>query len=521
MKPSVSWQVNASVMAAASWVLGACSSAGTPTSSATATSPTSTEPFDTSGAPTAEHSAGSAGRATRSAASESLPASSSGQRANTSASRAVAGAGGAGTAESVAAQAGGPGAATGAAGTAATMAAETAAAGNNGSAAISPTPTFSTRILSSDHYAEGAAIDDVNGDGALDLIAGPNWYAGPSFEQGGTIVDDPPKLGMDQYSLFFLTFAADLNGDGRSDVIGVADAGGGNGSGTPNAHWYENPGPDRLGSAWPKHVLFDELVTNESPVFQSVVGDAANELVFMSSGKLGYASMPTDAISAWPFQVISGDASWSGPYIHGLGVGDIDGDGLLDIVERSGYWRQTANPPWERHKYDFWMGSTMGRADNWGGAQMAVFDVDGDGDNDVVSALAAHQYGLAWFEQRPGESPEFVAHEILPTQASEGNVSQLHALVSVDVNGDGLPDIVTGKRYYAHPSSFPDPGSDDPALLLWFELQRDARGAHFVEHIVHDDSGAGCSFAARDVNGDGKVDIFTTNKRGTFLHLQD
>jgi hypothetical protein len=151
---------------------------------------------------------------------------------------------------------------------------------------------------------------------------------------------------------------------------------------------------------------------------------------------------------------------------------------------------------------------------------MAVYDVDGDGDNDVVSVLAAHQYGLAWFERRPGEQPEFVAHEILPTTASPENVSQLHALVSADINGDGLLDIVAGKRYYAHPSTSPDPGTGDPAKLIWFELKRDGSGVHFVQHVVHEDSGAGCSFVVRDIDGDGKVDIFTTNKRGTFLHLQ-
>ena len=59
---------------------------------------------------------------------------------------------------------------------------------------------------------------------------------------------------------------------------------------------------------------------------------------------------------------------------------------------------------------------------------MAVYDVDGDGDNDVVSSLAAHQYGLAWFEQRKGESPEFVAHEILPPKASADNAAIKAAL---------------------------------------------------------------------------------------------
>lgn len=391
-----------------------------------------------------------------------------------------------------------------------------ATAGSSAVTAVS----FETRALSMEHYAEGAAIEDVNADGALDLIAGPNWYAGPDFALGGTLVADPPALDMDQYSLFFLTFSTDLNRDGRPDVIGIADAGGGNGSGTPNAHWYENPGPDGLAGSWPKHPLFEGLVSNESPAFQQLVGSDDGELVFMTGGTLGYASAGSDPDAAWSFSPISGSMDFNGPYVHGLGVGDIDGDGSLDVVERSGYWLQAESGGWERHEFEFWLGDAGARAQNWGGAQMAVYDIDGDGDADVVSSLAAHQYGLAWFEQRPGEDPAFVGHEILSSTASPDNVSQLHALISADVNGDGLLDIVTGKRYYAHPSRSPDPGTNDPAKLLWFELRRDASGARFVEHVIHEDSGAGCSLAARDVDGDGKLDIFTTNKRGTFLHLQ-
>ena len=90
-----------------------------------------------------------------------------------------------------------------------------------------------------------------------------------------------------------------------------------------------------------------------------------------------------------------------------------------------------------------------------------------------------------------------------------------------DVNGDGLPDVVTGKRYYAHPSTNADPGTDRSGGRCRGSSSSAAPAARtFVQHVIHSDSGVGCNFVARDVTGDGKVDIFTTNKHGTFLHVQ-
>jgi hypothetical protein len=246
-----------------------------------------------------------------------------------------------------------------------------------------------------------------------------------------------------------------------------------------------------------------------------LVGDAKRELVFMTNKTAGYAVPGASATAAWAYTAVT-PGDFGTPYVHGLGVGDIDGDKLPDLVERTGWWRQTNGATWERHAFGFGMAPPS----NWGGAQMQVFDVDGDGDNDVVTSLAAHGYGLSWFEQTTDAAKPFVAHPILPTAAGAGNFSQAHALVAADVNGDGLTDLIAGKRYYAHPSTNADPGTTDPPVLYWFELQRGAAGASFVPHLIDDDSGAGCNFAARDVTGDGKVDIFTTNKRGTFLHVQ-
>jgi hypothetical protein len=418
----------------------------------------------------------------------------------------------------------------GGSGTAGAGAAGRAGTGGAPAGGVSGTAVaWTTRTLLTGQVAEGADVGDINGDGKLDLVAGPVWFDGAKdFAKGGQVIPTLPTLTMTQYSLFFLTFVDDVNGDGRPDVIAIGDAGGANNTGNPNAFWYENPGAAGLAAnSWTKHTLISGLVANESPAYLNVAGDEKKELIFIwcqttssngscPNGQLGYARPGTDPNAAWTFTPIGG--SFSTAWVHGLGVGDVDKDGLQDVLERTGWWRQVSATSWERHAFDFWSGSTSGRSSNWGGAEMYVADVDGDGDNDVISVLAAHQYGLAWFEhQGPAIASTFVAHDILPASAGTNNISQLHAVAMADVNGDGLPDIITGKRYYAHDT---DPGTTDAPILAWFEMQRSGATSTFVRHDINSASGVGCNFTARDLNGDGKVDVFTSSKRGTFLHLQ-
>ena len=92
-------------------------------------------------------------------------------------------------------------------------------------------------------------------------------------------------------------------------------------------------------------------------------------------------------------------------------------------------------------------------------------------------------------------------------------------MVCVDIDGDGLKDLVTGKRYWSH--GYSEPGSRGPSMLYWFKAKKARDGTvTFTPHEIDNDSGVGTQFTVIDINGDGKLDVVTSNKKGTYIHLQ-
>jgi hypothetical protein len=369
---------------------------------------------------------------------------------------------------------------------------------------------WKTIKLTDEFHAEGAACGDFNKDGKNDIVYGPYWWEGPDFTKRHQIYDGKP-VDPRGYSKNFFAYAPDLNKDGWADVLVLGFPG-------EVSYWFENPqGKD---GNWKRHDIL-KVTDGESPDWKDITGDGKPEIVCGMGGSFGFASPPKDdPAKEWPFTKVTPNIGIQ-RFTHGMGVGDVNGDKRMDILEKNGWWEQPADmrtqPEWTFHKQQFSPG---------GGAQMFAMDLDGDGDNDVLTSLAAHQYGIAWYEQKDGA---FIKHDIMsadPKKPLEGpSFSEIHAMDVADFNGDGVVDFVTGKRYWSHAPS-PDgkggePGTADPAVLYWYEVKpgKASGKAEFIPHLIDNNSGVGTQVTAVDVDGNGVPDVVVGNKKGCFVSL--
>ncbi|MGH9835688.1 MAG: FG-GAP repeat domain-containing protein [Blastocatellia bacterium] len=361
---------------------------------------------------------------------------------------------------------------------------------------------FKKIVLDREFRSEGVAVADVNRDGKPDVIAGNLWYEAPAW----TPREIQPVKQFDAakaYSNSFVNFAADINRDGWPDQIRVDMPG------THRVVWHENP--KGKSGHWPEHTIFRNAC-NESPAFATLAGAGKKTVLIFSfddsqmawyePGKDANAEFIAHSIS----EKIAKDKAKDGGvfrYSHGLGVGDINGDGRNDVIIRTGYWEAPVDPRQTNWRF---VPADLGEDC----AQIHVYDVNGDGLNDVISS-SAHKIGVWWREQR--RDGQFIAHTI------DTSFSQSHSIELADINGDGLKDMVTGKRFWAHgPTGDVNPG--DPAVVVWFELQRKGREVRWIKHEIDNDSGVGTQFAVADINRDRLPDVVTSNKKGVHVFIQ-
>lgn len=361
---------------------------------------------------------------------------------------------------------------------------------------IEPSISFKKTVLTDQFISEGVAVADVNNDGVTDIIAGAKWFQGPDWKKIHDIYPEERVFdGTKGYSNSMLNFTTDVDQDGWIDYIRVD---------FPGEHiwWYQNPGS--RGGHWKQHII-TEAASNESPAFVDIDGDGRKDILCGDprTNEMVWFRCPSEkGDTTWTRYAISDKgAMGTDRFSHGLGFGDINGDGRKDVLIKQGWWEAPADPTqagWVFHPADLGMDC----------AQMYVMDVNGDGLADVVSS-SAHRFGMWWHEQ----GRDAAGKTTWKLRGIYSDYSQTHALSMVDFDGDGDMDLISGMRYLAHQGL--DPGEANPPTIFWLEFVPGERPT-WVPHVIDERSGVGLNTVVEDVNGDGQLDIVVANKGGVF-----
>ena len=457
------------------------------------------------------------------------------------------------------------------------------------------TLSYTKTVINEVFMAESCAIADYNRDGIPDISAGRRWYEGPDFKKvhiyrGGH--DALPRAGasaelVDGVSDDWADYPWDMDGDGYPDIINIAS---GDADETVSllpkpqphatAYWYKNPGAaaalsadpaEVTGQNWVGHVMHTD-VRQEQHGIADVDGDGKPEIYGACLGctptqtKGYYYGDWSNPTAAWKYQAVTPKDMYPFPFgglgwLHGLGFGDVNLDGKPDLLERGGIWLQGATPPpfpggavtssiascTTAPASCGWINTPLWNGDpddNQGGAHMYAYDIDGDGDIDIFSADWAHGENLAWYENAtkdPKTPGPFIKHYFMKSNSAADMAmygvffSQPHAAQVVDMDGDGVPDIVTGKMRFAHPYDQNDPDPDgEPYLYVFKTVQEMHPGvsgkAHFEAHLVDGSPtavegatgmaggvGVGRQIAVGHINLDGIPDICVSSKLGLYV----
>jgi hypothetical protein len=365
-------------------------------------------------------------------------------------------------------------------------------------------------------YSETAAVADLNKDGKLDIISGESWYEAPNWPKHPLREINYSSNYIDNFS----DLPIDVDGDGWTDIVQFSYF-------AHNIVWLKNPGKN--GGEW-KVTEIDNSGPTEFAFLVDLNNDGKAQEILPEFDRPNVPAAWFELQNGkWIKHVVVSKQS----YGHGIGVGDVNGDGRNDILTPKGWLEAPADihaagdwvfhpTDWDQHPIAA-AGPRVAEAAPTRAAQfgyMYLVDINGDGRKDLLTGMA-HDYGIAWYEQTA--DGQWIQHII------DNTWSQAHASAMVDMNGDGQLDFVTGKRYFAHNGA--DPGEREPNGVYWYEYRKVAPtaasargpgngGVEWIRHIVDYGGRMGGGVqqvVAVDMDGDGDIDIVTGGKSGLFL----
>ena len=358
-------------------------------------------------------------------------------------------------------------------------------------------PSFVRHTIRADSTFSAAAAIDVNRDGQLDVVCGGWWYQAPSWKRHFLRDVQVIRGRYDDYAHLPL----DVDGDGWTDYVSANWR-------SRSLYWVQHPGGE-LG-AWKKH-LIDTPGGMETARLVDIDGDGALDVLpncvstaagqpFAAWWELVRPQADSDSRSpVWVRHDLPSELAG-----HGIGFGDLNGDGRGDLVGPRG-WLEA---PLDRRR-DRWRWHPDFELDRDCSVPILVYDVDADGDADLVWGRA-HHIGLYWLEQRPGatDGSKWVRHAI------DTSWSQAHSLLLADLDNDRQPELIAGKRYLGHEGR--DPGEYDPLVAYWYRF--DAQRGSWQRGPISDGGPAGFGLdpKAIDLDEDGDLDLLGPGRSGLY-----
>ncbi|MBI3467910.1 MAG: VCBS repeat-containing protein, partial [Planctomycetes bacterium] len=354
-------------------------------------------------------------------------------------------------------------------------------------------PAFRVHQLNPEATFTSCAAIDVDHDGKLDVVSGGWWYQAPDWKKHFLREVEMIRGRYDDYS----NLPLDVNGDGWTDIISANYR-------SETLYWIEHPGA-KLGP-WTAHVIEKPGPMETARLFD-IDGDGWLDVLPNGTQFSAWWELVTEPTAGdkpafrWARHELPSELA-----AHGVGFGDIDGDGRGDLVSPAGWMKAPEDPRRGR-----WLWQPEFRLHRDGSIPMLVFDVDDDGDNDIVYGRG-HQTGLYWVEQVRG-----AASHPNPLSQGEGTKrrwvrhaidtswSQAHSLMLGDMDNDGRIELIAGKRFLGHDGR--DLGEWDPMVIYSYTFERDPRTWTRNTITTNDAAGFDLDPKLADMDGDGDLDI--------------